>query len=179
MKKIVVGSKNQLKIDAAVDGFRKMFPEELCEGFGISAASGVNDQPMGEEETYMGALNRAQNALKEMPEADFGVGIEGGIEERNGELMSYAWIVVCSKEGRVGKGRSGAFVLPPPVAELVRQGKELGDADDIVFGKTNSKQANGAVGLLTGDVLVRRSFYTDAAVLAWIPFKNKKLYFGE
>jgi inosine/xanthosine triphosphatase len=179
MKKIVVGSKNQLKIDAAVDGFRKMFPDEACEGFGVSAASGVSDQPTGEEETYTGAFNRAQNALKEMPEADFGVGIEGGIEERDGEMLSYAWIVVCSKDGKVGKGRSGTFVLPPPVAELVRQGKELGDADDIVFGKTNSKQANGAVGLLTGDVLVRRSFYTDAAVLAWIPFKNKKLYFGE
>ncbi|MCC6563538.1 inosine/xanthosine triphosphatase [Candidatus Uhrbacteria bacterium] len=179
MKKIVVGSKNQLKIDAGVDGFRKMFPDEPCEGFGVSAASGVSDQPKGEEETFTGALNRAQNSLKEMPEADFGVGIEGGIEERNGEMLAYAWIVVCSKDGKIGKGRSSTFILPPPVAELIRQGKELGEADDIVFGRTNSKQANGAVGLLTGDVIVRRGYYTEASVLAWIPFKNTKLYFGE
>lgn len=176
MKKIVVGSKNQLKIDAAVDAFRKMFPETPCEGFGVSAASDVSDQPMGEEETFTGALNRAQNALKEMPDADYGVGIEGGIEERNGEMLAYAWMAVCSKDGKIGKGRSSAFVLPAKVAELVRQGKELGEADDIVFGKTNSKQANGAVGLLTGDVIVRRDYYTEACVLAWIPFKNPELY---
>jgi inosine/xanthosine triphosphatase len=176
MTKIVVGSKNQLKIDAAVDGFRKMFPDALCEGFGVLTASGVSAQPMGEDETFTGAKNRAVNALNEMPEADFGVGIEGGIEERDGEMLAYAWIVVCSKDGKIGKGRSSAFVLPPPVAELIRQGKELGEADDIVFGKTNSKQANGAVGLLTGDVIVRRGYYTEAACLAFIPFKNPELY---
>jgi inosine/xanthosine triphosphatase len=179
MIKIVVGSKNQLKIDAAVDGFRKMFPGEECEGFGVSAASGVTDQPMSEAETYKGAYNRAENALKEMPDADYGVGIEGGIEDIDGEMRAFAWIVARSKDGKIGKGRSSAFILPPAVADLVRQGKELGDADDIVFGRTNSKQANGAVGLLTDDVIVRRGYYTEASVLSWIPFKNKKLYFGE
>jgi inosine/xanthosine triphosphatase len=30
--------------------------------------------------------------------------------------------------------------LPPKIVELLQQGMELGDADDIVFGQTNSKQ---------------------------------------
>jgi non-canonical (house-cleaning) NTP pyrophosphatase len=38
---------------------------------------------------------------------------------------------------------------------LVESGKELGDADDIVFGKSNSKQQNGAVGILTHDIITR------------------------
>ena len=76
----------------------------------------------------------------------------------------------------VGKGRSGTFFLPPKIAELIRQGKELGEADDIVFGRTNSKQENGAVGILTDGVVDRTKYYTEAVVLALIPFKNERLY---
>jgi hypothetical protein len=37
------------------------------------------------------------------------------------------------------------------VRRLVRdEGLELGHADDLVFGRTNSKTTNGACGLLTG-----------------------------
>jgi non-canonical (house-cleaning) NTP pyrophosphatase len=62
------------------------------------------------------------------------------------------------------------------VADLIRQGKELGEADDIVFGRNNSKQENGAVGLLTGDVINRAQLYEMAVILAFIPFKNLDLY---
>jgi len=58
----------------------------------------------------------------------------------------------------------------------VRQGKELGEADDLVFAKENSKQDNGAVGLLTGNVIDRTALYQQAVVLALIPFKNPHLY---
>ena len=53
-----------------------------------------------------------------------------------------------------------------------------GDADDVVFERSNSKQANGAVGLLTGDVITRASLYAHAVVLALIPFRNMELYGG-
>jgi non-canonical (house-cleaning) NTP pyrophosphatase len=85
-------------------------------------------------------------------------------------------VVVKSRDGKIGKGKTGSFFLPPKVAELIGQGKELGDADDIVFGTSNSKQANGAVGILTGDVLTRTTFYEAAVILALIPFKNPELY---
>ncbi|MEA2092741.1 MAG: DUF84 family protein, partial [Patescibacteria group bacterium] len=55
-------------------------------------------------------------------------------------------------------------------------GKELGEADDIVFQRNNSKQENGAVGILTGDVVDRTKCYTEAVILALIPFKNVNLY---
>ena len=85
--------------------------------------------------------------------------------------------MVKSKEGRVGKGRTAVFFLPPRIAKLIREGKELGEADDIVFGRINSKQDNGAVGLLTDDVIHRQHYYTHALILALIPFKKKDLYY--
>jgi non-canonical (house-cleaning) NTP pyrophosphatase len=53
---------------------------------------------------------------------------------------------------------------------------ELGHADDLVFNKSNSKQENGAVGILTENVIDRAEFYKQAVILALIPFKNPTLY---
>jgi len=178
MAKIIVASKNPVKINAALAGFKKMFPQENFEIEGVSVASGVSDQPMTDEETIQGARKRVENASVEYPDADYWVGIEGGIEDKHNEMQAFAWIVVKSKDGQVGRGRTGMFFLPPQVAYHVRQGKELGDADDIVFGKTNSKQANGAIGLLTDNIIHREHYYTETVVLALIPFKNPTLYFS-
>lgn len=175
MKIVVVASTNPVKITAAKGGFERMFSKGQFDFQGINVPSGVSNQPFSNLETLQGARIRAQNARDARPDADFWVGIEGGVEDDNGELAAFAWIVVIS-DTLCGKGRTGTFLLPPKVSQLVRQGKELGDADDIVFGKTNSKQQNGAIGLLTGDVLNRTSLYEHAVILALVPFKNENLY---
>lgn len=59
---------------------------------------------------------------------------------------------------------------------LFAEGLELGEADDRVFGRTNSKQATGAVGLLSKDLITRQSYYEHAITLALIPFLNEELY---
>jgi inosine/xanthosine triphosphatase len=175
MKKIVVASKNPVKINAALSGFLKMFPNEQFEVEGVSVQSGVSEQPQNDSETFTGALNRAENASKEI-KADYWVGIEGGIEQKDSGMEAFAWVVIKSADGKLGKGRTGTFFLPPQIAELIKNGKELGEADDVVFGIKNSKQENGAVGILTGDAIDRTKYYTEAVVLALIPFKNEKLY---
>ena len=59
---------------------------------------------------------------------------------------------------------------------IVGQGLELGDADDRVFQQKQSKQKQGAIGLLTGNVIDRARLYEHAIVLALVPFKNAVLY---
>lgn len=177
MKKarVVIASANPVKINAALGGLQQMFPQmELVER-PVEVPSGVADQPMSDEETLRGAKNRVTNASAACPEADFWIGIEGGVENLDGGLVAFAWVVVRSGD-RVGKARSGAFFLPPAVQELINGGVELGTADDIVFGRTNSKQAGGAIGLLTDNVVDRRQLYEQAVVLALVPFRNEKLY---
>jgi inosine/xanthosine triphosphatase len=175
MPKIVIASTNPVKIQAVCWGFQRMFPQEMFHFDMVSTLSGVSDQPASDAETLQGALNRAANAQSRLPQADYWVGVEGGIEDLGGEMAAFAWIVVRSLQ-QCGKGRTGTFFLPPAVAELVRQGKELGEADDIVFGRSNSKQENGAIGLLTGDVIDRAQLYEPAVVMALIPFRNPQLY---
>lgn len=176
MKTVVVASANPVKINTTEIGFAKMFPEEQVIVSGVSAPSGVSSQPMTEKETLQGAINRAVNVAKLAPKADYWVGIEGGIERIGKEMEAFAWVVIKGKNGIMGKGRTGSFFLPKKVVELINQGKELGEADDIVFGRSNSKQTNGAVGILTGDVLTRATYYEPAVILALIPFKKPELY---
>jgi inosine/xanthosine triphosphatase len=175
MKKVVIASKNPVKIQAIKNGFEQMFPDQEFEFIGLSVDSGVSDQPMSSDETFTGAKNRADNASIQDPVADFHIGIEGGIEQSDGEMAAFAWVVIKSN-GTYGKSKTGTFYLPKQVVELVNQGKELGEADDIVFDRTNSKQKSGAVGILTGNVIDRTAYYTQAVILSLILFRNEDLY---
>lgn len=174
MIKIVVASKNPVKLNAVKEGL-SVFVDEVFDLIGVSVESGVSDQPMSDAETLLGAENRVKNARTQFPEYDYYVGIEGGVEDSASGLMAFAWVVISNGK-QTGKARTTTFMLPPRVAELVHQGFELGDADDIVFAKSNSKQQNGAVGLLTNDAITRKSLYLQAVQLAFIPFLHRELY---
>lgn len=175
LKQVVVGSLNPVKIECIRQAFAEVFNGEAFEVIGRHAPSGVSDQPMSGPETLRGARNRARHVRRLWPEAHYWVGIEGGIDCRKGAMEAYAWIVIIS-DNLTGRARTATFQLPPAVAALVEKGMELGHADDAVFGRNNSKQHNGAVGLLTGDIIDRTAYYRHAAVLALIPFLHPGLY---
>lgn len=169
-----MASKNPVKMDAVKDALSVFLNDEI-DLLGVSVESGVSDQPMSDAETLLGAENRVKNAQNQFPDFDFYVGIEGGVEKTVSGLMAFAWVVISNGK-QTGKARTTTFMLPPRVAELIHQGYELGDADDMVFSKSNSKQQNGAVGLLTNDAITRKSLYEPAVQLAFIPFLNPELY---
>lgn len=180
---VVVASKNPVKINAALQGFSLMFPLSTYTAHGISVPSGVPEQPFSDAETLLGAQNRVENARAAQPDADYWIGLEGGVAEQDlgdsdgASLANFAWIVVTDKHGRTGKARTGAYFLPKETAKLVRGGMELGHADDLVWGRSNSKQKTGSVGLLTDNVIDRTAYYVQAVVLALIPFRNTHLSF--
>lgn len=174
-KKIVVASTNPVKVAATRRGFHRMFPSDVLTLESVNVPSGVRDQPLSNAETLRGAMQRAQAACERIPEADYWVGLEGGIEADEHGVGSFAWIVIQSPQ-LSGQSRTGTFYLPPRVTELMRQGKELGEANDLVFGTSNSKQHGGAIGLLSGDVVDRTQLYEHAVILALVPFKHPRLY---
>lgn len=176
MPHLVIASTNPVKINAVLAGFQRMFPGEAFTAAGLSVASGVADQPMGDEDTLAGARNRARAARDAEPGADFWVGVEGGCAEDRHGMTCFAWIFVLTND-RQGQARTGAFYLPEEVATLVRGGMELGHADDQVFGRANSKQQDGSVGLMTGGVIDRTEYYAHAVILALVPFKTPHLTF--
>jgi len=174
MIRIVVASKNPVKIEAVRDGLAALINEEI-KLIGVSVESGVSDQPMNEVETLKGASNRVMRAMNLFPGYDYYVGLEGGVESHTSGLMAFAWMMISNGE-KIGKARTASFFLPTEVAKLVHEGMELGHADDVVFNKSNSKQQNGAIGLLTNDAITRKLLYVPAVQMAFIPFLNPELY---
>jgi len=171
--RIVVGSTNPVKIAAVRAVIERV--GSRAEVAGIGVASGVSDQPVGDGETIRGATQRARAVLA-ASDADFGVGLEGGIVEDDGIMRTCAWAAVVARDGRVGTGGSLAMPLPSRVAALVREGVELGHAMDRVTGSHDTKRGAGAVGILTAGLVDRQRAYEALVAYALAPFLTPELY---
>jgi inosine/xanthosine triphosphatase len=130
---------------------------------------------MSDEEAIEGARNRARLAL-EKTDADLGIGLEGcGVEMRYGMFLT-GWVVGVDKKGRTGMGCGGRMLLPDKVATEVRRGKELGPVMDALVGDRNTKQKEGAVGILTRGLIVREEAFHVPLIYALARFYNEEWY---
>ena len=170
---VVVASHNPVKKAAVRQAFADQFGAENFDVVAIAAESSVGDQPYGDTETRMGAINRATDAATHQPHADFCVGLEGGVDEIDGRLMAFAWIAIRQNGGYISSVRSVTLPLPDAVRDLVSEGLELGAANDKVFSEINSKQKGGAFGLLTNGRITRESVYAQTISIALIPFVHE------
>ena len=176
MRKVIIGSRNPVKIGVAEQAFEKVFPNEKFEFISCNAVSGVSCQPKSDEETLRGAYNRIEDCKKKFPEADFWVSQEGGIIDDVVQMFESSHVVIVSKDGTVGRAKAASFEIPKPIAEDIRKGKELGPAADKLFGVSNSKQQGSIIGLLTDNLVDRTSTYLESAIFALLRHKHPNLY---
>jgi len=173
---VAVGSRNPVKIAAVRSAFGALDP---AGGFAIECCdvpSGVSEQPMSHGETITGARNRAA-ASREALNADFGIGIESGLEQIEGIWFTSGWIAIVDRQGSEGLACAIMKPVPLPAMRLVlEEGLELGSATDRIFGTTSSKHATGLIGLLTGDVLTREGTFRDAIIAAFARFRHPELF---
>jgi len=170
-----VGSLNPVKLSCVAAAIAEFWP--AARAVGVEVDSKVGAQPSSEREMYRGALHRAGEALRRLPAAHYGVGLEGGVLDGEDGMWALAWAVVVDRSGRIGKGKTGHFLLPAGVARLVREeGLELGDADDRFFGRSNSKQKEGAIGILSDGRLSRQGLYKQGVLFALLPFLHPEYY---
>ncbi len=174
-----VGSENPVKIHCVAQAVAEFWPAARV--VGINTDSHVSAQPKSEQEMYTGALNRAQQALDKITAAHYGVGIEGGIvdsfEDGRDGMWAFAVVVIVDRNERSSAGQTGRFKLPEGVARLIRDdGLELGEADDRFFGRHNSKQNEGAIGILSAGKITRLELYKPAVIFALLPFLHPEYY---
>ena len=177
---MAVGSKNPVKLDSSNLALIELFAEQQCEVEGFNVPSEVRDQPYGDEETVLGAKNRARHAFEAFT-ADRGfapryaVGLEGGARELADGLECFAWCAVYDGN-KFGTARSAAFDLPPSITALMATGVELGVAVDKIFGSSNCKQGQGAIGMLTRGIISRTQYYVPVVTLAFVRFMWPEMY---
>lgn len=173
--KIAVGSNNPAKIKAVQTAFQQVFSKQEIHVEGVTVSSEVPDQPMHQEETIRGARNRAMKSLAHT-QADFGVGLEGGLQEIDGHWFTCGWIVIIDKKGKEGIGSSISMELPEKVMLHIRNGIELGKATDAIFHTVNAKHSQGYFGLMTDDAITRDRAYSDAVLSALSRFIHPEVF---
>ncbi|MBD1583192.1 inosine/xanthosine triphosphatase [Pseudoalteromonas sp. S16_S37] len=172
--KVLVGSQNPVKINAAKSVFERYYPDHQVDCQGLRAPSGVPDQPLGEDETRFGAQNRVAY-LQAHHQADFYCAMEGGAYQFSYGPATFAYVVIANNQ-HTSVNRSSNLPLPQPIYDALVAGEELGPVMDKVFNTDNIKQKGGAIGLLTNHVATRESTYTQALTLAMAPFLHPHLY---
>jgi len=153
---ISVGSKNPAKI-AAVEAVFKDYTNEIVS---VDTDSGVRAQPLSDDETIKGAVNRAKAAVKEF-NADIGIGLEGGVHktETEGGLFLCNWGALKAN-GMEPIIAGGARVpLPTEIAERLLEGEELGPVMDEYAKKQNIRKKEGAVGVFTNGRVDRAEMF--------------------
>ncbi len=167
---IFVGSTNPVKIHAVEFAAVHQWPDVTVQGF--ETESGVDHQPMSDEETRAGAENRAKSALlkglstlKEVSEDVLGVGLEGGVLEQHGEMWATVWCAVTDQSGRFFVSSGARLQVPDIIAQKIREGKEMGHAVEEISGIENVKQKHGMIGIITNSFVDRTEEYAAIAKL--------------
>jgi inosine/xanthosine triphosphatase len=173
IRSVAVGSGNPVKLAAARAVVTAYFAEASVTP--TTVASGVPNQPFGDEQTIAGARERAKRA-RQAEDADLGVGLEGGVVDGPDGMRTCAWCVVVHRDGREGVGGSLAMPLPDGVAQMIRGGEELGYAMDKFANERGTKHGKGAVGILTAGRIDRQAAYEVLVTYALAPFVTPEFF---
>jgi inosine/xanthosine triphosphatase len=200
---IAVGSKRGPKLNAvseAVEEFgAKLAADARFEVIGVEVESGVSHTPASCGELMRGARQRAEamvRVAREKNEAwDYFVGLEGGldvvheeglkiseyegsdvVEDSRRRVFLESWAYVT--DGSRGYyGRSGGIELPEALAhEVLEKDVELSMAIDKFAGAVGIRDAQGAWGVLSGNLISRQEAFRVAVIAAFAPFYNAGMY---
>ncbi|UPW19661.1 inosine/xanthosine triphosphatase [Agarivorans sp. TSD2052] len=172
--KVVVGSRNPVKIRAVARALALYYPEQTIDCQGIDAPSLVPEQPMTSQQTRDGAVNRLRFCQQQQT-ADIYAAIEGGVDKFEDGPATFAYVAIANAQ-QVSVGRGANMPLPSSVYQALEQGEELGPLMDKLFNTHNIKQKGGAIGLLTNGLATREDNYVHALVLALVQFAHAELF---
>jgi non-canonical (house-cleaning) NTP pyrophosphatase len=115
--KITLGSMSTHKLNAVRQACRELGFDFVVSG--VKTSSGQNEQPVGFDETFGGALNRATSA-KSQDHDSIAIGIESGIF-RFGVTLDIAVIVILTPDGRQIVTTSEGIEFPEEYVEIAEE----------------------------------------------------------
>ena len=185
---VAVGSTRRPKLNAVWEALTVFGPSldsnAQFDVVGIEVPSGVGHTPRTRAELMAGARQRAEALVEIARERSepwrFFVGLEGGLDvlrEDSGRLVFLENWAYVTDGTRGAYGQSGAILLPEPLAaRVLDEGIELAAAIDAFAGSQGIRDAQGAWGVLTNNMITRQDAFRTAVINAFAPFYNASLY---
>jgi len=164
--KVIIGSRNPAKYRAVQDVLREHGMD--VETIALEVDSGVRKQPMTDQETIEGALHRARAAIIEIEDADFAIGLEGGVilgSTPYASVMVCNWGALVAKDGREYIAGGARIPLPDAFKEELIAGKELGDLMDEYCQRKDIRKQEGALGIFTDGAVSRLEMFEHVCKL--------------
>ncbi|HXN22944.1 MAG TPA: inosine/xanthosine triphosphatase [Candidatus Dormibacteraeota bacterium] len=188
---VAVGSTRRPKLNAVWESLSvfgpTLDPNVQFEVAGVEVESGVSHTPSTRDELMRGARQRAETLVRMSRERNqpwrYFVGLEGGfdvVREEAGRLVLLeSWAYVTDGSGTGAFGRSGGIEVPQALAaEVLDHGVELSVAIDRFADGKGIRDAQGAWGILSRNLITRQDAFRVAVVSAFAPFFNAALYKG-
>jgi inosine/xanthosine triphosphatase len=163
MKMVGVGSTNPVKVMAVEKAIADKLPHVRV--VGKEVPSKVSHQPMSDAETKNGAYERAVGVLVKL-KADVGVGLEGGVMMKDGQMWNTVWCCLTDRVGRVAWANGLRFILPEKISREILKGREMGPVMDELTGIDGVRRKMGMLGIVTDGWVDREGGYRQLVRLA-------------
>ena len=186
---VAVGSTRRPKLNAVWEALTvfgpSLDPNAQFEVVGVNVESRVGHTPLSRADLMAGARQRAEALVQLARERrepwSYFVGLEGGLDVivENGQRLVFLenWAYVTDGTGRGAYGQSGSILIPARLAERVLdRGVELAAAIDALASGQGIRDAQGAWGVLTRNLITRQDAFRVAVINAFAPFFNAALY---
>lgn len=138
--------------------------------------SDIVGQPLNEEVTIRGSINRAKNAIQENKGIpyDFSLGLEGGLVLINDNFNLVCAASIVDKEGQIYTGVSGKTPLPRELTEKIKDGEEFGTL--IKDFETNMVNPSEDMKCLITELVNRTQSFSDAFDSALMQYQYKEYF---
>lgn len=174
--RILMGTKNQGKIEGVKRAFERYFENVEIEGIAVDSEVGV--QPINKE-IIVGARNRVKNvkeyAKEHNLEADYFVASEAGITNLLDDWIDINAVVIENKEGKQSVGTSQGFPIDEKYIDEITN-TELGKVMDKIFKGHGLNTGKGGISILTHDEISRIDLTENACMMALIRYINKGIW---
>lgn len=160
---VAIGSKNPAKVHAV----QATLIREKLQFVTVHAESQVASQPFSDEETILGARNRALDGLKKADSAKMAFGLEGGVIETTMGLMLCNWGALIHEDGREWVAGGARIPLPETIAQELRSRKELGDVMAEYVGDPEVRRKQGAIGVFSHGLVDRKEMFSHIVKLLY------------
>lgn len=128
---VIIGSKNPTKVEAVRNVFSNFEVNSL------EVPSNVSVQPFSDEETRIGAINRAKGCISGEA-GSIGIGLEGGVMYVDDTLFLCNWGALATADGELFTASGARIALPK---EFEKELKTAGELSVVMDAYTKKKMS--------------------------------------
>lgn len=156
--KVVIATKNPHKLEGISLAFRDFFPKDDIQISSIKVESGVDEQPFNDN-VYLGARNRVENAQKVTKTYDFIISCESGIIEQFGNFFNVQIVYIIDSSKKEAWGISQGFQIPNKYIPKIKE-TNLKTLFDEIFNE------HGGISMLSYGQLSRSKLIYEGTKMA-------------